>query len=116
MEDRGMTGYDLIQAERDRQVAAEGYDRAHDDAHEDGEIGQAARCYHMLATGPATHCPSDWPWSWVSWKPKGRRSNLIRAGALYQAEKDRIQRRLQEIIDELDATEADNSDTFEGRG
>jgi hypothetical protein len=36
--------------------------------------------------------PMGWPWDATWWKPKDRRSNLIRAGALMLAEKERLGR------------------------
>ncbi|BAI96795.1 hypothetical protein SJA_C1-19610 [Sphingobium indicum UT26S] len=36
--------------------------------------------------------PASWPWASEWFKPKDRRQNLVRAGALCLAEKDRIAR------------------------
>ena len=41
----GMSVIDEIAAERKRQIEGEGYDAAHDDAQEDGQIAMAAVCY-----------------------------------------------------------------------
>lgn len=64
---------------------------------------RAAACYVRLeamrsvaATVPGTavddRVPPEWPWARCGWKPKDRRSNLVRAGALIAAELDRMDR------------------------
>jgi len=79
------SGADLIAAERQRQIDAEGYDPAHDDAHTNGELGEAATAY-IQGDG------SWWPWD-NEWKPwDGRVRSLVKAGALIAAEIDRVQR------------------------
>lgn len=83
-----------VLAERRRQVEAEGWTPEHDDdCHDHGQLARAAACYA---------CPDDiswtdyfglrWPWSREWWKPKDRRRNLVRAGALILAEIDRLDR------------------------
>ena len=98
-----MNGIESIAAERQRQIEVEGWTPEHDDAHSDGEMAGAAACYAMQV---ALDCigRSDlhetvsrtirelWPWSSHWWKPKNRRADLIRAGALCAAEIDRIDR------------------------
>ncbi len=46
-----------VQAERRRQVEAEGWTPKHDDEHADGQMAQAAGCYALHAGGIGT----DWP-------------------------------------------------------
>ena len=87
-----------ILAERRRQIEVEGWTPEHDDAHVDGEMLNAAVIYLWWGTdraAPATASkasPMGWPWDNNWWKPKDRRSNLVRAGALCLAEKDRLVR------------------------
>jgi hypothetical protein len=86
-------GMALIEQERRRQVDVEGWTPEHDDAENgDGELREAARCY-LEAEGPGAALPERWPWDVAWWKPRDRARNLIRAGALLMAERDRIQRR-----------------------
>lgn len=80
-----------VLAERRRQVEAEGWTPAHDDAHDDGELAEAAAAY-ALDNGWAGAPPPSWPWSAAWWKPKDRRSNLVRAAALLLAEIERLDR------------------------
>lgn len=91
MEPLTQTGAELIAAERTRQVTAEGWTAEHDDAHHYNEMEMAARAYHS-ADGPEARAPEWWPWEAKWWKPKDRVRNLVRAGALYQAEADRRRR------------------------
>lgn len=85
------TAVEDIAAERRRQIEQEGNTRAHDDSHVNGELAFAAACY-------ATSCPFQhdggqlWPWDWSYWKPKNRRFDLVRAGALIVAEIERLDR------------------------
>lgn len=80
-------------AERFRQVEAEGFDQAHDDAHQGGELAKAGACYAALAGLPAQPV-APWPWPWAEgwWKPQGVRRDLVRAGALIIAEGERFDR------------------------
>jgi hypothetical protein len=71
--------------ERHRQIDVEGYGSKHDDLFPCTILIDAAVCY--LWGDPAT-----WPWEIESWKPKGRRRNLVRAAALVIAEIDRMDR------------------------
>lgn len=89
-----------IAAERRRQIEAEGWTPDHDDAHGDGALAAAAACYAIKASlpvndlrfGPASP-PPYWPgWANRWWKPKDRRADLIRAGALIVAEIERLDR------------------------
>lgn len=82
-------GASAIAAERERQVRVEGWTPEHDDTHVTGELIRAAICYAKgFGNAPGVHWP--WPDSW--WKPKDRRSDLVRAGALIAAEIDRLDR------------------------
>lgn len=107
-----------IAAERQRQIEAEGWTLENDDEHSDGSLALAAACY---AEGPSERSrvakvtddvsggrgdtpvwgtrkllvPLMWPQSWCPswWKPKGRRHDLVQAGALIIAEIERLDRR-----------------------
>lgn len=89
------TGIELITDERQRHVAAEGYDAAHDDKHTDHAI--AINAAALVVSG--TDCVLD------DWRPEGRpdwrlddkhKDDRVRqlaiAGALIAAEIDRLQR------------------------
>lgn len=89
------TGIELIAEERTRQIEKEGYDAKHDDRHVHGEIGRAGRCYHYFSHHGTDNPPSLWPWGLEWWKPsEDAVRNLVKAGALYQAEIDRLNRRI----------------------
>lgn len=108
-----MTGAELIAKERDRQVASEGYDGAHDDDHVGGELALAAACYASpvpiyVREDAANVVSFVDPWPWTEADARPRRGNVIlprtsqtphqqvrqltKAGALIAAEIDRIQR------------------------
>lgn len=107
-------------AECDRQVEVEGFTAEHDDRYAEGELEKAAAAYAFAASQPEEvrgwlrtdrRAPRDrsgphewvldlirrlWPWSFDWWKPKDRRRNLVRAGALIVqaiAKHDRAQAR-----------------------
>jgi hypothetical protein len=83
-----------VLSERARQISEEGWTPDQDDNQEAGELAYAASCY---ATPPEDQSyPELWPWDLKWWKPKDRRSNLVRAGALIIAEIERVDR-LEEI-------------------
>lgn len=86
------TGIELIAAERERQITAEGWTPEHDDAHKEGELAQAALCYIESALGIVDEddVPLSWPWDKSWWKPSDR--DLEKAGALIAAEIDRLSR------------------------
>jgi hypothetical protein len=94
------TGIDLIAAERQRQITAEGWTPEHDDTHTKGELAFAAACYvndaaEEIRSGQPSHKPRQmppmaWPWAEEWWKPKSVLSRLVRAGALIAAEIDRL--------------------------
>lgn len=94
-----------ISNERRRQMEAEGWSPEHDDRHSNGEIAAAAACYaapetvykiEMLCSGrdyePKPNLKDLWPWHYKWWKPKDRRRDLVRAGALIVAEIERLDR------------------------
>lgn len=81
-----------VLAERTRQISAEGWTPAHDDAHFDGAIARAAASYALSSAG-YPHLGMDvWPWSHDWWKPADRRRDLVKAGALILAEIERLDR------------------------
>lgn len=95
-----MTGVELIAAERQRQIEAEGWTPKHDDQHKGFELTRGAECYawaarYAWAEGHApTYVPNDWRWANFWWKPsRDPIKNLAKAGALIAAEIDRLQRK-----------------------
>lgn len=86
-----------VQAERRRQVEAEGWTPEHDDEHSHGQMARAA-CYALAGSS----APNDgtaallvslaWPWDEQWWKPSTARRDLIKAGALVLAEIERLDR------------------------
>ena len=92
---------DDINAERRRQIEAEGWTPAHDDEHGDGALANAAACYALgakLYVAPEYRDGKGviWPFDEEWWKPSkgrcGRRRDLVKAGALIVAEIERIDR------------------------
>lgn len=101
-----------IAAERDRQKTVEGWTEAHDDGHTGGQMAAAAASYAFVASrsdfsrlfliGNDHEGYPKWQTSvvrdiWPSWsaewfKPKDRRHDLVRAGALILAEIERLDR------------------------
>ncbi|MFW4418129.1 hypothetical protein ACOAQU_00915 [Pseudomonas aeruginosa] len=87
-----------VQAERRRQVEAEGWTPEHDDAHSHGEMARAAACYALAGSS----APNDgtaallvslaWPWDEQWWKPSTARRDLVKACALGLAEIERLDR------------------------
>lgn len=89
---------DDVAAERERQMAVEGWTADHDDGHTSGELAQAAAAYANYGTEavnsqPAAELifPPSWSWDW--WKPGDHRRNLVKAGALIIAEIERLDRK-----------------------
>ncbi|WP_420254325.1 hypothetical protein [Citrobacter portucalensis] len=83
-----------VVAERQRQKTIEGWTPEHDDEHCNGELAMAAVCY-INETGTVNRNggkPWGWPWDASWWKPKTRRRNLVKAGALILAEIERLDR------------------------
>lgn len=90
-----------IAAERQRQTSDEGWTAEHDDVFRNGEMAGAAACYVMaglkigndiLRKQTADLTFDLWPWARHWWKPKDRRRDLVRAGALIVAEIERLDR------------------------
>ncbi|MCO3023327.1 hypothetical protein FA250_28045 [Pseudomonas aeruginosa] len=87
-----------VQAERRRQVEAEGWTPEHDDEHSHGQMARAAACYALAGSS----APNDgtaallvslaWPWDQQWWKPSTARRDLVKACALGLAEIERLDR------------------------
>lgn len=111
--------------ERIRQMEGEPFTAKHDDTHTGGELARAAAVYERLARAWLEEAiaagaedagsvelstltidelqqqypfVSRWPWEPDALKPKGVRRNLERAGALYMAERDRLERVVEAAI------------------
>jgi len=101
-----MQGYDLIRAERIRQVHSEHYTPAKDAGRED-ELIDAARAYAYAATwydprevDASIAKAAYWPWSSRWWKPADRKRTLIKAGALIAAAIDALETEEKEVVHE----------------
>lgn len=99
-----MDAWEKITDERRRQIHSEGWTPEHDDEHADGQMLRAAVIYLHWGTDrqaptrdeetdPCYGTPEGWPWDPKWWKPKSREKNLVRAGALCLAERERLLRR-----------------------
>lgn len=87
-----------VQAERRRQITAEGWTPEHDDEHSHGQMARAAACYALAGSS----APNDgtaallvslaWPWDEQWWKPSTARRDLVKACALALAEIERLDR------------------------
>lgn len=87
-----------VQAERRRQVEAEGWTPEHDDEHSHGQMARASACYALAGSS----APNDgtaallvslaWPWDQQWWKPTSARRDLVKACALALAEIERLDR------------------------
>jgi hypothetical protein len=86
-------GIRRLMVERARQVGL-GYDAVHDDAHEAGQLRQAAFCYLREAMGVDfnTEPPPDWPFEAMAWQPGQRIDDLVQVGAFVVAEIERLVR------------------------
>lgn len=113
MENEQKNGNDLIMEERWRQKTEEGFTREHDEGHDSGDLARAANCYRRIGSGSLGEMkpdadqsgaspPQGWPWARQWWKPKTRLRNLVRAGALYQAEIDRLCNQRSRVAEEID--------------
>ncbi|WP_208452866.1 hypothetical protein [Burkholderia gladioli] len=80
--------------ERARQVSVEGWTPEHDDQYTKGELALAASQYVLHAACPFQDgkVPAFWPWPAEWWKPTTPRRDLEKAGALIQAEIERLYR------------------------
>ncbi len=79
-----------VQAERRRQVEAEGWTPEHDDLYCAAELPRAAAAY--ILSGANDEAPAIWPFLAKWWKPRDARANYMRAGALILAEIERLDR------------------------
>lgn len=87
------TAIAMIQEERQRQVA-KGYNAAHDDEHEDGELAAAAASFAAVESKHArSRVRQLWPFDdHYSDMENSTIRNLAKAGALIVAEMERVQR------------------------
>lgn len=88
------TGAFLIVEERNRQIADEGYDAEHDRHETVSNLANAATSYLTYDSGLLNAqkvSKGYWPWGEDLYKPRDRKRNLIRAGALIAAAIDRMQ-------------------------
>lgn len=100
-----MNGIELITKERQRQIEQEGWTPEHDDEHDMFQLARAAHCYHRMVDdqNPVGQPPNYWPWENQWWKPSDDRvRNLVKAGALYRAERERLERLEMDIAAEID--------------
>ncbi|MFY4709945.1 hypothetical protein [Burkholderia glumae] len=83
-----------VLAERTRQVSVEGWTPEHDDQYTKGELALAASQYvlHVACPFQDGKVPAFWPWPAEWWKPTTPRRDLEKAGALIQAEIERLYR------------------------
>lgn len=90
-----------VLAERQRQVSSEGWTPGHDDEHGAGSMARAAAVYALVGSSDGRVQGDEltpsiterlWPWGWNWFKPKSKRHNLVRAGALILAEIERMDR------------------------
>lgn len=88
----------LIREERERQVLREGFTGHHDKVGGYENLVLAAATYEMEPKDRA-EIPHCWPWDKSWWKPtanegkKGRIRELVKAGALYTAAKQVMERK-----------------------
>lgn len=89
----------LILRERMDQVEKHGFDIAHDDAHDDGEIALGAYSYLRAGLGmdvskrhKVGYVPlADWPWANTElFKPTDVLTCYVKAAAMLMAEADRL--------------------------
>ena len=79
---------ELIQGEREKQIARHGYSKKHDKIWVDGELAQAAAVYAMPAQKRRV---ADWPFGMTFYRPElSRVDELIKAAALIVAEIERV--------------------------
>lgn len=83
-------GADLIREERRRQIEQEGYDARHDHDELLNRLVAGAIAYAIVDID-RREAEAWWPWDFGSWKPKDRKRNLVRAGALIAAAIDKMQ-------------------------
>lgn len=91
---------ELIRAERQRQIDEEKWTAEHDDRHERHELSIAACGYQVAGIYGNFQVPMNWPWDVAWWKPRGDRKRcLVKAGALFLAERDRCERKQRDAIE-----------------
>lgn len=83
---------ELVAEERDRQITEEGFTHEHDDQHMRGELARAAAAY-AAPQYVVPLWPIRWTRAWFKPTPGDRKRELVKAGALLQAEFERIERR-----------------------
>ncbi|HHZ6871741.1 TPA: hypothetical protein ACWLT0_002898 [Pseudomonas aeruginosa] len=82
-----------VQAERRRQITAEGWTPEHDDEHNGGDLADAAACYALWAGGiNPGNWREFWPWAPEWLRHSEPRRMLVKAGALILAEIERLDR------------------------
>lgn len=113
------TGIELIESERIRQITEEGHSHDRDDGYSNCELYMAANCYRTHEQSREYEIPKKnslsffdikrfrpigWPWLSQYWKPcpDNRVRELVKAGALYMAEMQRIDRLIKNIASEID--------------
>ncbi|MDP5862677.1 hypothetical protein P3825_19595 [Pseudomonas aeruginosa] len=79
-----------VQAERRRQITAEGWTPEHDDLYCAAELPRAAAAY--ILNGANDEAPAIWPFSAKWWKPSTARRDMVKACALALAEIERLDR------------------------
>jgi hypothetical protein len=95
------TDQELVSIERARQLHEKAITVQRDDVnHRPGNLAVCAACYEHHGT--ELQPPPEWP-EWLEWDPQRNDvAALVRAGALYQAEIDRLQHRLERVIARID--------------
>jgi NTP pyrophosphatase (non-canonical NTP hydrolase) len=89
-----VTGMELIDGERQRQIEVKGHDPSKDKNYLKNELYYAGCCYYAeertraICDGVPPAVPSSWPWAPESWKPSpgNRLRELEKAGALFKAD------------------------------
>ncbi|WP_454756969.1 hypothetical protein [Cupriavidus campinensis] len=92
-----------VLAERCRQVSDEGWTPEHDDAHEGGELADAAAALILEAGDYRLAALQHWPWA-DAIKDAPPRRNLVKAGALVLAEIERLDRAAGDSSDRAEIT------------
>lgn len=88
-----MTGVQLIEQERKRQIEQEGYRADHDDNHTEHELRHAAIAY-ILSAAEDDRAYHFWPFDGNIKPGDSAIDDLVKAGALIAAEIDRITREM----------------------
>lgn len=98
----GVQALHSIMEERHRQMMVEHWTAQHDDEHTDGALSLAAAAYAISGSVRSRMVDGDQDiigriWAYTGWarswfKPKDKRRDLVRAGALILAEIERMDR------------------------